>query len=419
MSFISILDRLQATHLPSVVHSSISDGPNEEVKYTALYLLVMQVAEVEALPLESAVGTVSLEGGHTSFEATVRPVLVRVRTEDGLVGLGETYLDDPTGEKASFVAEGVNSLRNHIIGRDPRNVRDIWQEMYVHTKRSGSYRALSAIDEALWDLKGKNAGVPVYELLGGATGTVSAYATFPHEKTAEELIESSEWLAEKGFETMKIVVGKEVETERRRIRRVAEGIPDDLGLAIDANTTYDYQSALEIAKTASEFDLKWFEEPIAHTDIDGMADLNRRTNVPISAYQNNVTHYPGVEMLKQNAIEIYQPALDYVGGITAADAIATLCEAFNKRLVPHAFGPVVNYSASLHVATAHASCDLIEFGVYSEDVDDPGEYVASPYIENQTDIYVQDGGIIEPPDSPGLGLAVDEDIIDQYRQVPA
>lgn len=375
----------------------------------------MEITDVESIPLESAVGTVSLPGGNAAFDATVRPVLVKVHTDEGFVGLGETYLDDPTGDKAKFVANGVDALANHLVGEDPRNVRDLWHEMYVHTKRSGSYRSLSAIDEALWDLKGKAAGVPVYELLGGKTGDVSAYATFPHAKPIDELIEAGDWLAEKGFETMKIVVGHDLETDRERIRRVSEGIPDELGLAMDANTTFDLPDALQLAKTASEHEMAWFEEPIAHTDVEGMAELNRRASVPISAYQNNVTQYPATDLLAANALEIYQPALDYVGGITPADAVATLCEAHNKRLVPHAFGPVVNYSASLHVAAAHASCSLIEFAVYADDIDDPGRYVASPYVENQEDVYVQDGGIIEPPEAPGLGLEVDEDAVAEYR----
>lgn len=375
----------------------------------------MKITDVDPVVLESAVGTVSLPGGTTDFDATVRPVLVRIETDEGIVGLGETYLDDPTGDKAAFVAKGVEALANHIVGEDPRHVRHLWNEMYVHTKRSGSYRSLSAIDEALWDIKGKDAGKPVYQLLGGKAGDVNAYATFPHEKPIDELIEAGEWLADKGFETMKIVVGNDVETDRKRIREVSEGIPDELGLAMDANTTFNFTDAYKLAQTASEYEMEWFEEPIAHTDIKGQGDLNTRVDVPISGYQNHQTQYPAVDHLRHDALEIYQPALDYVGGITPADAVATLCEAHDKRFVPHAFGPVVNYSASLHVAAAHTSCSLIEFAVYAEDIDDPGRYVASPYIANQEDIYVQDGGRIDPPESPGLGLEVDEDALEEYR----
>lgn len=204
-------------------------------------------------------------------------------------------------------------------------------------------------------------------------------------------------------------------TDRERIATVAENIPDDLGLAIDSNTTYDVQDALKVGETASECGLEWFEEPISHTNVRGQAELNRRLSVPISAYQNHVTHYPAVDHLEANALEIYQPALDFVGGITAAHRVATMVEPYDKRLVLHAFGPAINYSASLHVAAASPVSPLIEFGVYSDDVDDPGEYIASPYVANQDEIYVRDGGAIDPLEKPGLGIELDEEMIAEYR----
>jgi len=91
-----------------------------------------------------------------------------------------------------------------------------------------------------------------------------------------------------------------------------------------------------------------------------------------------------------------------------------MIEPYDKRLVPHAFGPAINYSASLHVAAASPVCSLIEFGVYSDEIDDPGEYIASPYVANQTDIRVQDGGAIEPLDEPGLGVELDDDVVEEY-----
>lgn len=375
----------------------------------------MEVTEIESIPLESAVGTVSMQGGKAAFEATVRPVLVRVHTDEGITGLGETYLDDPTGDKSQFTARAMDALGNHLVGEDPRNVTELWHEMYVHTKRSGSYRALSALDEALWDIKGKDAGKPVYELLGGSVGELEAYATFPHRKEADQLIEDADWLADKGFPMMKIVGGDGVEDDQERIATIAQNIPDDIGLAIDTNTSYDFTEALPVAKTASEYGLDWFEEPLPHTDFKGQGKLNDRVSVPISGYQNHVTHYPTIDHLRENALEIYQPALDYCGGITAAHKVATLVEAHDKVFVPHAFGPVVNYSASLHVAAACSACDLIEFGVYADDIDDPGRYIASPYIENQEDASVEDGGTISPPDAPGLGMRVDEAKLEEFR----
>lgn len=371
----------------------------------------MRITQIEPLIFESAVGTVSLPGGKADFDATVTPVVARVHTDSDVVGIGETYLDDPTGRKARTTAAGIEALSHELEGTDPRAVTARWHEMYVHVKREGSYRAMSAIDEALWDIAGKAAGVPVYELLGGAVGELEAYATFPHGKSTEELIEDAQWLFDAGFPAMKIVAGHGVETDRRRIRAVSEGIPDGMSLAIDANTTYDTAAALAVGRTAAACDLAWFEEPVAHTNRQGQRRLNRELDVPISAYQNHVTHYPAAEYVTEDVLEIYQPALDFCGGITAAHRVGTIIEPYDKRLVLHAFGPAINYAASLHVAAASPVSSLIEFGVYADDVADPGTYIASPYVHNQEELSVGEDGTITPPDGPGLGVTLDEEAV--------
>ena len=375
----------------------------------------MEIQRIEPIVLESAVGTVSLPGGKADFDATVTPVVARVETTDGIVGIGETYLDDPTGQKALTVAQGIRALEHELQGGDPRDVLSCWHEMYVHVKREGSYRAMSAIDEALWDIKGKAAGVPVYELLGGAAGELSAYATFPHPKSDEQLIEDAAWLTEHGFSTMKIAVGHGVERDQERIEAVTAGLPNGMSLAIDANTTYDMISAMKVGETAASHDVAWFEEPIAHTNRQGQADLTHRLDVPISAYQNHVTHYPAAEYVADDVLDIYQPALDFCGGITAAHRVATIIEPYDRQLVLHAFGPAINYAASLHVAAASPVSSLIEFGVYADDLDEPGRYIASPYVANQEEISVNADGTIAPPDRPGLGVELDEDAVAEYR----
>ena len=373
----------------------------------------MQISNVEVAVLDSAVDTASLPAQIGARELDTSSVVVRVHTDKGITGLGESFYRSK--ENNRFLAESVKSMSRHIIGKDPENVKLIWHELYLHVKRAGAYGALSAIDEALWDIKGKESGKPVYQLLGGQTNEVEAYATFPVDKTAEELIDSAKWLSEKGFQAMKIGAGFGVEEDRHRIRTIIDNIPDDFGLAIDSNTSYSYTDATKVAKTASEYEVEWFEEPIAHTDIEGQAELNRKFTVPISGYQTHTPHYPVLDHLKAKALDIYQPSVDYVGGITGAMRVATLIEAFDKELVPHALGPALNYAASLHVAAASRQCSLIEFAVLNDDIDDPGQYIAGPYIENRDAIYVEDGGTIDPPEDPGLGVRIDEDVFEEYR----
>ncbi|WP_418283016.1 mandelate racemase/muconate lactonizing enzyme family protein [Halorubrum sp. DTA98] len=373
----------------------------------------MKITDVETAVLGSAVDAASLPAQVGARELEISSVVVRIHTDEGITGYGESFYRSE--ENNHFLARSIESMSRHIEGKDPQNVKAIWHELYLHVKRAGAYGALSAIDEALWDIKGKEAGKPVYQLLGGQTGEVNAYATFPADKTAEELVDYADWLHEKGFKAMKIGAGFGVAEDRHRIKTIMDEIPDDFGLAIDANTSYNYTDARAVAETASEYEVEWFEEPIAHTDIQGQAQLNDDVAVPISGYQTHTPHYPALDHLTAGALDIYQPSLDYVGGITGATRVASLVEAFNKEMVPHALGPAINYAASLHVAAASRQCELIEFAVLDDDIDDPGEYIAGPYVENRDSIYVQDGGRIDPPSEPGLGITIDEDVFEEYR----
>ncbi|MFB6112724.1 MAG: mandelate racemase/muconate lactonizing enzyme family protein [Halodesulfurarchaeum sp.] len=373
----------------------------------------MKVTDVEPIVVRSQVDQATLPAETGARSLDISSVVVTVHTDDGVTGIGESF--HRSVEDNRFLAESIEAMGRHLIGTDPRQVTERWHELYVHVKRSGAYGALSALDEALWDITGKIAGEPVYKLLGGSTGAVEAYATFPVEKDPEELVEAADWLSTKGFRAMKIGAGFGVSTDRNRIRTIVEDGPKGFGLAIDANTSYGYDEALAVAETASEYGLEWFEEPIPHTDIQGQAELNRRVSVPIAGYQTHTPHYSAVDHLTANALEIYQPSLDYVGGITGARRVATLVEAFDKRLVPHALGPAVNYAASLHVAAASPVCSLVEFPVLDESVEDPGTFVGGATIEERDTIYVEDGGRITPPDGPGIGVTLDEDRIEDLR----
>jgi D-galactarolactone cycloisomerase len=373
------------------------------------------VVDVAVDVLENDTGTQSIPTGSTDLEVDIRTVLARVESRSGAVGLGASFRHSASITDSVALARSVEALASHLLGEDPRDVNRLWHELYDRAKRSSAYEALSVLDQALWDLAGKRAGEPLYRLLGGSTGELRAYATFPHARDVEALQEDAGRLADAGFDAMKIVAGLGVREDRDRIERLAEALPEEFGLAIDANTSYGFTDALAVAKTAADHELLWFEEPIAHTDVAGLADLRERTTVPIAGYQTQTPHYPAVDHLRAEAYDVYQPSLYHVGGVTAATNVATLVEAFNKAFVPHAVGPAVNYAASLHVATASPACSLVEFAVFDAEADDPGAFVASPYVENQSDLRLRDDGTVEPPDAPGLGLTLDRDVLAEYR----
>lgn len=373
----------------------------------------LKVTGVTIRLLRSVVGSVHLpdQAGLRTLE--ISSVLVEVHTDAGVDGYGESFYRSLAD--CRFLAENVRALSRHLLGKDPRDVQARWQEMYVQAKRSGGYAAMSALDEALWDIKGKVAGRPVYDLLGGRTTPVRAYATFPIERSADELIEDAHWLQSNGFSHMKIAVGHGVDQDRRHIRRIVEGLPPGFNLAIDANTSYRFEDAFRLARTASELELLWFEEPVEHLSIERNAELNNRLSIPIGGYQTYNTHYPALDLLRANALDIYQPSLDYAGGVTAASRVGVLVEAFGKSLVPHTMGPVVNFAASIHVAVAQRACTLIEFPVLSRDYEKPNVFQAGKYVVNVEEFGLTPDGNLCPPDKPGLGVEIDWSAVEDVQ----
>ena len=370
---------------------------------------LLTIARIHAHILRSIVGAVNLPDQTGLRTLEISSVLVEVETSNGINGYGESFYRSL--EDCRFLAANVRALGRHLLGKNPLDVQQRWHEMYVQAKRSGGYAALSALDEALWDIKGKVARRPVYDLLGGKTTPVQPYATFPIDRTSEQLVEDAQWLHSNGFLNMKIAVGHGVEVDRKHICYVAERLPKGFRLAIDANTTYSFEDAFRLGKTASELELLWFEEPLEHFSVERNAELNNRLSVPIAGYQTYNTHYPVVDLLRANALDIYQPSLDYVGGITAAHRVGVLVESFGKRLVPHTMGPIVNFVASLHVAAAQRACTLIELPVLSRELPDPGTFHAGRYMANVHEISLQKNGTLSPPDGPGLGVELDWDAV--------
>lgn len=355
--------------------------------------------------LRSITGSVDMPDQAGMVRREIGSVLVEVHTDAGATGCGESFFRSL--EENRFLAAGIRALGRHLLEKSPLDVQQRWHELYGYAKRSGAYGALSALDEALWDVKGKVAGRPLYDLLGGLTTPVRAYATYPLGRGADEFAEGAAWLAKAGFALMKIPVGHGVAEDRRLIGALAARLPSGFGLAIDANTTYTFAEALAVGQTAGECGVAWFEEPIEHTNIEGYAELNRRLSVPIAGYQTYNTHYPALTLLRANALEIYQPALDFVGGVTAAQRVGVLVEAFGKRLVPHTLGPIVNFAASLHVAAAQQACTLIEFPVLSRQVANPGQFHTGTYVANVAEISLRPDGTLHPPDRPGIGIELD------------
>ncbi len=369
----------------------------------------MKITSIDVHVLRSIFDAVQIPDQAGMRELTISSVLVEIHTDEGITGIGESFCRHLAETHA--LAASVKALGIKLIGKDPQQVVRRWHELYVDAKRTGSYGALSAFDEAMWDIKGKAAGQPVYQLLGGASSDVRPYATFPIHRSVEQLADDAGWLREHGFERMKITVGSDMRQDEANIRYLHDNLPEGFQFAIDANTTYTFKDAFRIGTVASEAGCMWFEEPVEHLNIRANAELNNRLSVPIAGFQTHNTHYNALSFLDANALDVYQPSLDYVGGITAAVRIGALVEAFGKAHVPHTMGPIVNFVASLHVAVADRNCFLIEHPVLSRDLSNPGQFHAGQYMANVNDIAVKKDGTIAPPELPGLGVELDRDAL--------
>ena len=300
----------------------------------------MKIAKVTATPLNVPLH-ITLVGAdrHTSMAC----VHVEVETDDGLVGHGFTAITEE-----DVVAQVVNGVAGPaILGDDPMAHEAIWEKLYWKTMPRGqtgyAAHAVAAIDLALWDIKGKALGQPVWRLLGGARNRVPVYATFGFGFFDREQLAAAArlWVAQ-GFGRLKMTVGNEalrrrdtrplhdvIKEDAARVRAVREAVGPDVELFIDANCNLDLYHATRLAELVKPYGLGFFEEPITQNDARQMAELRRATNMPLACGQNEGLLYRFRDLLLHGSADYLQPNVAIGGGITQCLKVAGLAAAFN------------------------------------------------------------------------------------------
>jgi len=286
-----------------------------------------------------------------------RPIVfVRVDTDQGITGFGMT------SQILRFsVKEFVNrELGPFLVGRDPVDTERLWNESYLRFNQRGTSGAvqagISAVDIALWDIKGKLLNQPVWRLLGGHSARVPAYITFGlPEYTRDQLVEVARKLVGQGQDKLKMVVGAEgaasVPEDIVRVRAVREAIGEDVELMVDANQLLSFTDARELCRRIEPFGIRWFEEPIFGNDIVQLAELRRHTSIPISAGQNEGHRWRHRDLIVNGAVDIVQPNVVYVGGYTEGLKVAHLAQAFSLPIANGGGWPHVN--APLHAGVSN------------------------------------------------------------------
>jgi D-galactarolactone cycloisomerase len=352
----------------------------------------------------------------SQWEQTSRAVcLVRVTAADGAYGWGEGY------GPADVVAASVRFFAPHVIGRDPLESAAIWQEMYRrsldYARRGVLVAGLSAIDIALWDLKGKRLGLPVATLLGGARrSSVRVYATglyFTHgtDLPAALAAEACSY-AEQGFGAIKMKVGLGLAADVANVRAVRAAIGPEVELMIDANHAYSRSEAAALARAVENQNIGWFEEPVSPEDYAGYAELRGRTTIPIAGGECEYLTHGFRHLAVNNCVDIAQPDLCAAGGLTEGQRIASLMQTFGANVTPHCWGTGIAFAASLHFA---ATLDMQPGRLRAAEPLLEMDRSPNPLREELTfpRLVAQDGRVAVPT-APGLGVDVDMDRLEAF-----
>ena len=330
-------------------------------------------------------------------------LFVHVKTDEGLEGLG-------IGQASPGVRQVVESgLRGVLIGEDPFNIEKLWRDMFRQVRGYGrkgvAFCGVSAVDIALWDLKAKALGLPLYRLLGPCVESVPVYGSGGWTNLGErELLDEMTSYIDRGIRRVKMKVGKDFgQSEREDIQRVAavrSAIGYDAALYVDANNGYYAKQAIYMAREFEQYQVGWLEEPVLADDIPGLAQVRVATTIPVAAGEHEYTKYGFRELIAGGGVDIAQPDVGRVGGITEWMKVAHLADAFNLPVAPHSFQLV-----HLHLACATPNLKVVEYlGIAEEN--DRGWYTDFPEPK--------DGAWSPYPDRPGLGLELDPYAVEKW-----
>ncbi|MBX6322690.1 MAG: L-rhamnonate dehydratase [Rhodospirillaceae bacterium] len=290
-------------------------------------------------------------------------LVVEIACEDGTVGIGNAALAPPA------VKTVIDTyLRPLVMGQDPMNGEHLWQSMYRRTMAWGrkglGMTAISAVDLALWDLKGKLKGEPVFRLLGGRTKPrIPVYASRLYSQPLEDLAREARAYVDQGFRALKLRFGwgprdglAGMHRNLMLVKTVREAVGEDIDVMADAYMGWNLEYARRMIRMLAPHNLRWVEEPLVPDDIAGYAELRAMGAVAISGGEHEFTLAGFRQLIEARAIDIAQFDVNRVGGITAAKKIADLCEAFDVAIIPHA-GQMHNY----HVTMSSYAAPIAEY----------------------------------------------------------
>ena len=344
--------------------------------------------------------------------------LVKVVAEDGSHGWGEGY------GPASVIQAGIEFLAPLVCGEDPLQVEAIWSKMHLrsldYARRGVLVAAISAIDIAIWDLRGKLLGQPVSVLLGGRRREkVKVYATGMYFTDTDDLVgklvDEACIYVEQGFQALKMKVGLGVDADVRHVRALRKAVGDDVDLMVDANHAYSRSEAFSFARQVEPLGISFFEEPVSPEDYEGYRELRQRTSIPIAGGECEYLLAGFRHLLGNNCVDIAQPDICAAGGLSECKRIVALAQAFQTNVIPHSWGTGIAFAAGLHLVS---TLDIVPGRLRMPDAMLEMDRSENPLRDAMTTprFNVQDG-YVAVPSAPGLGVDVDPEMLARFTRL--
>jgi D-galactarolactone cycloisomerase len=371
----------------------------------------MRIADIRAVPISFPVPaekSVRLGIGRSVKRDSV---LVRVETDDGHVGWGEAHHGRCPGAIAKLVD---TTLRELVLGFDAHDVAGVWARVYKmqlasHGMGAAAALALSGLDIALWDIKCQATGLPLYQLLGGASKPIKAYAggiALGWQEPALLAEEALRHIAD-GYRALKLRMGDTPQRDIARLRAVRKAVGEDIDILTDANTAYTLDDVRRVMPAFEECNVGWLEEPFPPQDRRAYAVAATLGRVPLAAGENHYTRYEFATLLEDGHVQFVQPDLSKTGGVTESMRIAAMASAQKLTVNPHTSATAINMATTIQFL-----CAVDNPGYFEGDVTSLNPFRDA--LADKAPYQLDDKGCVRPHEGVGIGLKVDPHFIAEH-----
>ena len=349
-------------------------------------------------------------------------LIVRIQTDEGIEGIGEASMLSQDPIVASLLEQWAE---NYLIGKNPMNGELHWTRLHQDNLGRGGRlfsTALSGIDIALWDLRGKILDVPVYELLGGPYSQrlrVYANGWYTTPGTPEQNAEEAKKVVAMGYTAMKFdpfgkmahttITPEEAQLSEDRVAAVRDAVGPNVDILVEVHARFNVYTAVHLANRIEKYNPFWFEEPVSQENVSEMKQVRSRINIPVATGERLYLKFPFFELVRNEAVDILQPDICNAGGITELKKIAGMAEAQHIMMAPHNTNSAVGTVASMHLDAAIPNFLIQEYHA---------EFYEPHYFEVIEGLPRQKEGYVDLPSGPGLGIRLNEELMNSHPYLP-